>query len=694
MLMLMLTDSQVCRDQSDFENPLDLTHAYLRAMSPLHLKYLSNMGVRSTMSISIVIGDDLWGLVACHGYGDRGVRVTLPMRELARNIGECASTNIERLLLRQRIQARKAPRHDSGKTPSGFIAASSDDLLRVFDADFGLLNIQDEARAIGKLRPYREALAILAHLQSRHFTEIFATHNIAEDLPKLKEIDSIAGILVIPLSTTGNDFLVFFRRGQLREVRWAGNPYEKIKKSDSQYLEPRSSFKRWTEMIKGTSKIWNVDDIETASVLSLLYGRFIEIWRQKETTGLDRMTRLLLKNTGHEVRTPLNAVVNYLEMALEDKVEPSTRELLEKAHKASRSLIYVIDDLLKLTKAEAGPVNPMKDIFDLSAVVSEAISAFRKEAIRKNLDLTVTIHQGVPEMVKGDAARLRQVISNIISNAFQNSVEGGVKIDIRPLQIWPTSTIISITVQDVGHGMSESQLDELFQEFEQILDETDSSTTTKPSTLSTDAKETLGIGLAVVARFVRNANGQIRVQSEEGKGTIFGVELPFEHAPIPSDAQGSSANITPKNVRSLSESGSVYDGSERITSSSALSFGGTPLATPIEEGSSTATSFFDLAVLPKDDSSGVSAADARRKSSPSLTTSDIMTPKKLLSILIADDNPINAKLLHRRLVKLGHKVQIANDGQSCHDYYKSERDGVDVILMDLQVCFFVFFFLS
>lgn len=66
-------------------------------------------------------------------------------------------------------------------------------------------------------------------------------------------------------------------------------------------------------------------------------------------------------------------------------------------------------------------------------------------------------------MVKGDSARLRQVLSNLTSNAFQNSVAGGVKVDMRPLQMWPNSTLISITVQDCGHGMSETQLDDLFQ---------------------------------------------------------------------------------------------------------------------------------------------------------------------------------------------------------------------------------------
>ncbi|QSZ35239.1 hypothetical protein DSL72_008108 [Monilinia vaccinii-corymbosi] len=679
----------VYRDQSAFAKPLDLTHAYLRAISPIHIKYMSNMGVRSTMSISIVIDGKLWGLVACHGYGDTGIRVTSPIRELARNIGECASTNIERLLMQQRIEARKVPRQNPGKTPSGSIAASSQDLLRVFDADFGLLNIQDEARAIGKLRPYREALAILAYLQSRHFTDIFATHNIAKDLPKLKGppgITSIAGILVMPLNPSGDDFLVFFRRGQLREVRWAGNPYERIPSTDSQYLEPRSSFTRWTETIKGTSKTWNADDFETASVLSLLYGRFIEIWRQTGSSGQDRMTRLLIKNTGHEVRTPLNAVVNYLELALEDEVTPPTRELLEKAHKASRSLIYVIDDLLKLTKAEHGPVNSIKDIFDLSATVSEVISAFRKEAIRKGLELTVSMHQGIPKMVKGDATRLRQVLSNLTSNAFQNSVAGGVKIDVRPLQKWFDRTVITITIQDVGHGMSETQLDDLFQEFEQILDETDSPPAANAPQSSGDVRETLGVGLAVVARYVRNSNGQIRVHSEVGKGTIFGIELPFEHAPIPSDMHETSINKNGKYIRSSSDTGSICDGSDRINSSSALStFWGTPLATPIEEGSSIATSFFDLSFLPKDELLGASPS-RRRSSQPSIMTSfDGTSSKKSLSILIAEDNPVNAKLLNRRLIKLAHKVEIANDGQSCHDYYKAKNNEVDVILMDLQM---------
>jgi light-regulated signal transduction histidine kinase (bacteriophytochrome) len=364
----------------------------------------------------------------------------------------------------QRIEARKPPKSTPPQqNPAGFIAASSADLLRVFGADFGLLSIQDEARAIGRLDPYREVLAILAHLQQRRFTSVIASENINQDFPDIKYvpgINIIAGVLIIPLSLGGNDFLVFFRKGQLREIRWAGNPHEKITRPGSEYLEPRTSFVRWTETIVGMSTEWLEDQMETALVLGMLYGRFIEIWRQKEAVGNNnRMTRLLIRNSSHEVRTPLNAIVNYLELALENKLDDNTREVLTKAHKASRSLIYVIDDLLNLTKAEGGPVASPDETFDLGATVSGVITAFRKEANRKSIDLTVSIHQGIPEIVKGDQSRLRQVLSNVTSNAFEHSVEGGIKVDIRPIRSRENSSVIGITVQDAGNGMSEAQLD-------------------------------------------------------------------------------------------------------------------------------------------------------------------------------------------------------------------------------------------
>ncbi|KAE8453730.1 hypothetical protein EG329_009241 [Mollisiaceae sp. DMI_Dod_QoI] len=665
----------VCRDVTDFEKPLDLSHSYLRAMSPIHLKYLANMGVRSSMSVSIVLNEDLWGLIACHGYGDEGIRVTLPVRELCRNIGEFAATNIERVLMLARIEARRPPpRTSPTQNPASFIAASSADLLRVFDADFGLLSIQDEARAIGKLEPYREALAILAYLQQQRFTTVTASQNINADFPQIKYppgINVLAGLLILPLSLGGKDFLVFFRKGQLREIRWAGNPHKKIQRADSQYLEPRTSFKRWTETVVGMSKEWNEDHMETAVVLGLLYGRFIEIWRQKESASQsNRLTRLLIRNSSHEVRTPLNAIVNYLEMALENKLEDNTREILSKAHKASRSLIYVIDDLLNLTKVEDGPISYLEESFDLGATVSEVITAFRKEAMRKGLDLTVSTHQGIPEMV-----------------------HGGIKVDIRLVRTIQNSSVVAITVQDVGVGMSESQLDELFQEFEEIIDD-ESGLMSESTTPSVEGGRPLGIGLAVVARYVRIMKGQIRVHSEPGKGTIFGIELPFEHADNTTDATSLRSFSFPTPLETpMSDTSSAKSTvvTERPTIEETIQSNPIPIRMPGVAPSPSLSGEESSTVASPDSQSSPSNAYISEPSSsryPFPRMTDLPPPsnqRQSLAVLVAEDNPINSRLLTRRLVKLGHQVHLTQDGQECHDHFVSRPQHVDVILMDIQM---------
>ncbi|RDW88143.1 hypothetical protein BP6252_00175 [Coleophoma cylindrospora] len=696
----------VARNESDFKQPLDLTHSYLRAISPVHIKYLINMGVRSSLSISIVIKDDLWGLIACHGYGDIGTRVSLPIRELCRNIGECAALNIERLLMFQRIEARKPPvAPPVAQHPATFIAASSTDLLKVFDADFGLINIQDEARAIGRLDPYQEALAMLAYLQTRGFTTVQASQSITTDYSDIKYapgIHTISGLLFIPLGSGGVDFIVFFRKGQVKEVKWAGNPHNKSYKAGSEYLEPRTSFKRWVEKISGMSKEWTEDQRESASVLGLLYGRFIEIWRQKETASQQsRLTQLLIKNSSQEVRTPLNAIINYLEMALDNKVDELTCEILKRAQKSSRSLIYAIDDLLKLTKAEQGQVFLIDDTFNLSSTVQDVAAAFRKEANRKCLELTVTTHEGIPEMVKGDSARLRQVLTNLTKNAFEHSVDSGVKLDIRPISNKENRCVVSISVQDAGLGMSETQLDDLFQSFEQVLDE-DSEPNIRGQESPTPEKNgsvsSLGLGLAVVARYVRNMNGQIRVMSELGKGTIFAIEIPFEHATSPTtqspgksppsvEHAGGSVVEKPSESRALSPSNMPpFMKNMQPTSKQILKVIET--RTRIEGAFSPLT---DMQTFGQQEASDCDQAASIYSSGSEAVSQwpdmDIEGQSSLvhLRILIAEDNPINLRLLNRKLVRRGHDVELCCDGQECHDYYVSNPDGVDIILMDLQM---------
>jgi len=276
------TSRLVCRSVEDLDTPLDLSFSYLRAMSPIHIKYLANMAVRSSMSISINAFSELWGLIACHTYGSKGMRVSFPIRKMCRLVGDTASRNIERLSYASRLQARKLINTvPTEANPSGYIIASSDDLLKLFDADFGLLSIRGETKIMGKVEQSHEALAMLEYLRLRRITSVITSQDIKEDFPDLKYQPGfavIAGLLLVPLSVGGADFITFFRRGVVREVKWAGNPYEKfVKEGTEGYLEPRKSFKTWSETVTGKCREWTEEQIETAAVLCLVYGKFIEV---------------------------------------------------------------------------------------------------------------------------------------------------------------------------------------------------------------------------------------------------------------------------------------------------------------------------------------------------------------------------------------------------------------------------------
>ncbi|KAL6714425.1 hypothetical protein ACLMJK_007848 [Lecanora helva] len=796
----------VCRTTEDLETPLDLTFAYLRAMSPIHIKYLGNMAVRASMSISINAFNELWGLIACHSYGSKGMRVSFPIRKMCRLVGDSASRNIERLSYASRLQARKLINTVPTKSnPSGYIIASSDDLLKLFDADYGLLSIRDETKILGKLEQTQEALAMLEYFRLRKITSVTNSTDIRVDFPDLKYppgFSVIAGILLVPLSVGGNDFIVFFRKGHIREVKWAGNPYEKfVKEGTEGYLEPRKSFKTWRETVVGKSRDWTEEQIETAAVLCLVYGKFIEVWRQKEAALQNsQFTKLLLANSAHEVRTPLNAIINYLEIALEGAIDQETRENLSRSHSASKSLIYVINDLLDLTKTEEGH-NLIKDeVFDLPATVREATSSFTGDANRKGIDFETIENPSVPQLVVGDQRRVRQAISNVTANAIQHTSSGSVRVEIWLANKIENHVDIDIVVQDTGHGMSPEKLDALFRELEQVQTESDEGLQEKlaPNPQELEGEQTprtLGLGLALVARIVRNMNGQLRLKSEEGKGSRLVMQLGFELADDKPDEQAQrdaeAADFSPPAnqpgtppiekgevmlVKSAQKSRAPDTTKEKLhrkSTESVASIHSFKSGSSVKSAKSDVDRLIEAIQEPpappaKDETnlfSGVgnrrpgSASSARRPVSglsrahsaknyaetsdqalqqqqqegPGIAhVTDMKTPVRpirmpgstsfgspnsanpsqdrsartpsrvlfdvpntpaeaeplnaeKLQVLVAEDDPINSKIIQKRLEKTGHEVHLTVNGEECSSAYGEEPAFYDVVLMDMQM---------
>ncbi|VUC34305.1 unnamed protein product [Clonostachys rosea] len=796
------TSRIVCRTKEDLDTPLDMSHAYLRAMSPIHLKYLANMAVRSSMSISINAFNELWGLIACHSYGGQGMRVSFPIRKMCRLVGDTASRNIERLSYASRLQARKlintAP---TDKNPSGYIIASSDDLLKLFDADFGLLSIKGETKILGTIEQSQEALAMLEYLRMRTLTSVVASQDVREDFPDLRYppgFQVIAGLLYVPLSVGGSDFIVFFRKGQVKEVKWAGNPYEKIiRDGTAGYLEPRTSFKTWHETVIGKCREWDEEKIETAAVLCLVYGKFIEVWRQKEAAlQSSKLTRLLLANSAHEVRTPLNAIINYLEIALEGTLDQETRDNLARSHSASKSLIYVINDLLDLTKTEEGQNLVKDEVFDLSLCIKEATEPFQNDTRRKGLLYEVIEHPGLPQFVHGDGRRVRQAISNVAANAVTHTEEGFVKIEVYVSELRDSQAVVDFVVADSGRGMDTQQLDALFRDLEQVSTEEPEISGPQDHSKAPEAR-TLGLGLAVVARIVRNMDGQLRLKSENGQGSRFVVQLPF-HLPqekpevandenderstntknsnTPPSAAPASLSAAPEGEIMLVNRGSHADlyaeskatvelsslknrrsmdshesaGSQKSDADRLIDALQTPLslhdrepAYPISGPGSAASSlksvskssqvFVPSLGSPQSKKSHHDATETQRqpevgfanvrdtktpiravkvpdeyldmpprpqvgqqsgvlfeipnnsRTNTESVTSAGTSDGQLLRVLIAEDDPINMKIMKKRLERAGHEVSHAVNGQDCATMFKERSSAFDVVLMDMQM---------
>ncbi|PQE32638.1 hypothetical protein CJF32_00004192 [Rutstroemia sp. NJR-2017a WRK4] len=664
----------VYRTREDALTPLDLSMSYLRAMSPVHKKYLKNMGVRASFSISLIVHDRLWGLISCHDYGLEGRRVSFPVRELCRSLGDCASNNIEKLLYLSRIQARKPLTKAPPKvSPSSYVAASSSDLLEMFEADFGFLAIRDEARTIGRLFAYNECLALLQYVRSKSHKVVFSTQSIATDCPDIlfpARFTSISGMLVIPLALSGSDFLVFFRRGQLKEVSWAGNPHEKKFKPGTSYLEPRASFRRW---------------IESAGILSALYGRFIEVWRQKEAiVQQNRMTRLLIRQAGADVRTPLNAIINYLEIALDDVLDDQARLHLEKSLIASRSLIFVVNDLLSLTEVEEDAFEYSHDTVLLNDMMTEVIEAFDDECHKKNLTIKFDENTNTPPMIKCDAVRLRQTISNLLSNTVKHSRGGDVTVGLKNAPNESTQvtnearTPIEIFFEDNGSGLTEPELDSIFMDLEKVIDDDDAAVVATAE--ATEGETTsIGLGLASTARFVRLNDGKMTISSEPGNGTRVAISIPFRKADETDVSNYQTAKKTPP---------IVIDDHDSTSTIRTPSDGTRPTPDGVFRSSPGRSNSSPISPFPESPSSAKSTTTNKNyQIQYPFPIMDLPPQPKEpnLKVLYAEDNLLNSRLLEERLRKRDFEVHVVADGQICADTVRATPDKFDIILMDIQM---------
>ena len=218
-----------------------------------------------------------------------------------------------------------------------------------------------------------------------------------------------------------------------------------------------------------------------------------------------------LANMSHELRTPLNAILGYTELmhdGLYGELPTKTRDVLDRVQKNGKHLLGLINDVLDLSKIEAGQLVLSIDEYSMKDVVQTVVSATKSLAAAKKLPLKVEISDGMP-FGRGDERRIAQVLLNLVGNAIKFTDDGEVRIAAKA-----TNGIFSIAIADTGPGIPESEQTRIFHEFHQV----DSSNTKK--------KGGTGLGLAITKRIVELHGGRIWVESQAGKGSTFRFELP------------------------------------------------------------------------------------------------------------------------------------------------------------------------
>jgi signal transduction histidine kinase/CheY-like chemotaxis protein len=222
-----------------------------------------------------------------------------------------------------------------------------------------------------------------------------------------------------------------------------------------------------------------------------------------------------LATMSHEIRTPLNGIVPMLDLLLHSRMAPDQQELVKTASASAQQLLRIVDDILDYSKLEADRLDLETTTFNLREVAESVITLMERPAEAKGLRLQLHIDQGVRLPVRGDPVRLRQVLSNLISNAVKFTERGGVSLAIRRLGESAAQHQLRFEVKDSGIGIDARAQDRLFQAFSQA----DASTTRLYGGT--------GLGLAICRRIVTLMGGRIGVDSEPGRGSTFWFEVPL-----------------------------------------------------------------------------------------------------------------------------------------------------------------------
>lgn len=441
--------------------------------------------------------------------------------------------------------------------------------------------------------------------------------------------------------------------------------------------------------------------------------------------------REFLAVMSHEIRTPVNGIIGMTELALATDLTPGQRDYLETINTCAESLLSLLSNILDFSKIEAGKLEIERTEFSLRELLGETLTTLAPRAHNKGLELLLHIRPEVPDLVIGDPHRLRQIVVNLVGNALKFTERGDVMVRVENSRWIDGDAEIAFSVADTGIGIPADRKEKIFHAFSQA----DYSTTRRFGGT--------GLGLAITRQLVAMMNGDIAVESEVGRGTVFRFTARFEYSKdqlkaatvegfgslraLVLDAHPNSLRITTDllsgwsikadpvrdvtsalgQMRRAAQDGAPYD--LFIADAVRPESPGVKLASAIESYPELASTRVVLlvssprrgeidrychaaikATLVKPVTSrslrtAVCKAmeDTKREVGMTMPKGDSPAAMRPLSVLVAEDNAVNMRLVRLNLEEWGHTVSSAEDGKVAVEKFKANR--FDLVLTDIQM---------
>lgn len=437
-----------------------------------------------------------------------------------------------------------------------------------------------------------------------------------------------------------------------------------------------------------------------------------------------------LANMSHEIRTPLNAILGLSHLALGTPLTPKQQDYLQKVHGAANNLLGIVNDVLDFSKIEAGKMGLEHGEFSLWESLERVLGLFSEKALEKGLELVCDLAPEVPERMVGDALRLEQVLTNLLGNALKFTATGTVRLAVTVVPEGETPDSLGITldfaVVDTGIGIGEDKLACLFEPFEQA----DASTTRRFGGT--------GLGLAICRQLAQLMGGGIRVQSRVGEGSEFTFRgrFAFPEAPVPApelqaltattmlvvepleaSRRSIAAQLGTRGIRVEGES-TGFGLLARLRSGARLPFclildsrlpdlgdgallaalgalppGRCPPVLLLSGGADCPEGLDNMPahwtilsrpVTPLGLEKALLALVHRRDGAwPAVPVRE--RPLLGLSLLVAEDNPVNQMVIRDLLQEAGARVEVVGDGEQALQRLEQEPPPFDGVLMDVQM---------